>query len=264
MRGYKRKRSTYNRAKRYMKKPVWNKNKRRKPNLRRVAAQTNRLVSMIETKEGTHTTGDNLGLAHNNTYIVAGPTFGTGNFLRTSYGTEDPMNGMGQRVGDKITLRGVKFVAFFENAIARSKVHYRILCLRGARGAAFDRATIFKGDSGNKMIDQVNTERYTILYSKRFNIGVGNAPAQSALATGEPSSGSGYYAGQGTKVISAWIPGRKFGKGGNLQYESQSFDPKFYDYRFVILAYDWFGTPQDVNNVGRLNSAYIKLYYKDA
>jgi hypothetical protein len=61
-----------------------------------------------------------------------------------------------------------------------------------------------------------------------------------------------------------WIPGTKFGHGGNIQYESTSgVQGKFYDYQICILAYYWFGTPQDANVVGNLNESITKLYFKD-
>ena len=69
----------------------------------------------------------------------------------------------------------------------------------------------------------------------------------------------------GTKVFKMWIPGRKFGTYGSVQYENASTTQvKFYDYRLVILAHDWYGTPQDVNNVGKINELYCKIYFKDA
>jgi hypothetical protein len=62
-----------------------------------------------------------------------------------------------------------------------------------------------------------------------------------------------------------WIPGAKFGRGENLQYENASASQlKFYDYRICILCYDWFGTPQDANTVGKLNDLITTIYFKDA
>ena len=71
--------------------------------------------------------------------------------------------------------------------------------------------------------------------------------------------------GSGTKVFKMWIPGRKFGTYGSVQYENGSTSQvKFYDYRVCILAYDWYGTAQDINNVGKINEFYSKIYFKDA
>lgn len=228
----------------------------------RVVSRVNQMYSMIETKESTQQTGVNIGLPHNNIYIlnIGGADM---NPLRTFLGTADSMTGVGDRIGDKITVKGCKFVCFLENALARTKVHYRIMLVKCPRGVAPNRTNLFKGCASNKMIDMVNTEKFTIVWQTRFNVSVANGAPNVVTATGEPiqtvTSG-----GQGTKVVSHWIPGSKFGRGGNVQYENAGVDPKFYDYRFVMLAYDWYGTPQDVNNVGKINECYCKLYYKDA
>jgi len=221
-----------------------------------------RLNRMIETKESTGSWGTNIQLPHNNTVMIGANPFFTGQ------GAADPMTGPGNRIGDKITVRGLLLKAFFENALQRSKVHYKVMLVRGAKGETFTRATLFKGSANNKMIDQFDKERFTIVASKYFTVSAANVAAQSATATGAPNAlpvGGVTYGGQGSSAFSMWIPGRKFGKAGNITYENGSTTQvKFYDYRIVVLAYDWYGTPQDVNNVGVINEGYLKLYYKDA
>lgn len=170
----------------------------------------------------------------------------------------------GNRVGDSINLRGISIRAFFENAPQRSQVYYRVMLVRGAKGETFSRATLFKNDSDNKMIDQFNVERFTCLAQKVFTIRTSNpAPITYTLVNGVPSSGT--PAGIGTRTFKMWIPGSKFGRDGLVNYENGSgTQVKFYDYRICILAYDWYGTPQDTNNVGVLNEMYTKVYFKDA
>lgn len=230
--------------------------------VKRVARSVKRLTSMIETKESVQVTGTNLSLPHNNIYETGLNPFSL------NIGTVEPMAGTGNRVGDKISLRGFLIKGFMENALGRCKVHYRIMLVRGAKGETFNRTNLFKNITYNKIIDQMNTERFSIVASKKFTIGASNSAAATVSATGVPLSGisSGVdTAGQGTRAFSMWIPGAKFGRGGNIQYENQSTNQvKFYDYRIVILAYDWYGTPQDINNVGKLNEMYCKMYFKDA
>lgn len=224
-----------------------------------------RLNSMIETKESTWSANDNVSLPHNNVHVILGfGGFPLNPFRMGTQGALDPMADVtGQRVGDRITVRGYKMKFFIENAPQRTKVWYRIMMLKGYRGAVFDRNTIFKQSCGNKMLDVVDTEKFTIIWQKTFTI-------EAASATGSTVGLSGVMEGTtvqgiGTKIVSAWIPGRKFGRNGNVQYEGGSItDVKFFDYRVVIVAYDWYGTPQDVNNVGKINDAMCKLYYKDA
>lgn len=241
----------------------WKPNKRKKLNVAtQTVAKVNTLYRMIETKETTQTTGTMVNLAHNNVTILQSGGADL-NVFKTYNATDDPMAGVGSRIGDQVNVRGVKIVAFFENALERSKVHYRIMLVRCPRGVAPTRANLFKGDSGNKMIDAVNTEKFTIIWGRTFNINVGNQPGNATQLNGAPYQ-TVTMAGQGTRVLKAWIPGAKFGRNGRITYENAGVDVKFYDYKLLVVAYDWGGTPQDVNNVGKVNELYTKCYFKDA
>lgn len=237
--------------------------------LRPLASRVNTLYRMIETKEGSQKSGVNVGLPHNNITVVQNSD-GSGalNIFRTGQGSSDPMDrNSGARVGDQISVKGVMIRGFMENALDRAKVHYRVMLLRGSKGETFDRTTIFKNDADNKIIDQVNTERFTIVAQKMFTISYSNYPAAQVGASGIPTavqSSIAMASGIATKTFKMWIPGRKFGPNGNIQYENGAAQVKFYDYRLCILAYDWYGTPQDVNNVGKINELYSKIYFKDA
>lgn len=228
-------------------------------------AGVTRLTRMIETKESQRVSNINAGLAHNNVHIPQDST-ATGNLnpFLLAFGTADPMaQGMGNRVGDSIAVKGLTIKAFFENALNRARVYYRIMLLKCAKGDVPTRAVLFKNDSNNKMMDIVNTERFTILAQKIFTIETFNNAPTGVGATGVPTGGTA--AGNGTKLISMWVPGAKFGRGGVVQYHSDSTaDLKFFDYRLAVVAYDWFGTPQDNNEVGRINELFTKLYFKDA
>lgn len=226
---------------------------------RRVA----RLERMIETKEGCIKAPTNVELFHNNVHVVQNSVGANFNPLFSQYGTEDPMLANDcRRIGDKISIRGLMIKGFIENALSRPKVWYRFMVIKCAKGDTIDRTTLFKNDSANKMIDQINTERFTIVAQKTFNIDCTNKAPTAVNGTGIPTGETG--GGPGTKIIKMWIPGYKFGKRGNLIYENGSSQPKFFDYRLVFVVYDWYGTPQDVNAVGRINELFTKLYFKDA
>lgn len=234
--------------------------------LRASVTRTNQLYRMIETKEGSQKSGVNVSLPHNNITVVQNSAGGALNIFATGNSATDPMDrNTGARIGDQINVKGVMVKAFFENALQRNRVYYRVMLLRGAKGETFDRSTIFKNDSDNKMIDQINTERFTIVAQKVFSITGINGVANLVGTNGEPLiSSNTAIAAQGTKTIKMWIPGIKFGRNGNIQYENLSAQVKFYDYRICILVYDWYGTPQDINNVGKINELYTKVYFKDA
>jgi hypothetical protein len=212
---------------------------------------------MIETKESAQTQVVGTDLSHNNITLLTTNPFVTNN------GANDPMAGTGNRIGDSIAVQGLLIKGFLENALQRSHVHFRVMLVRGAKGETFNRTTLFKGIVGNKIIDQMNTERFTVLATKRITINTSNAAPTAVMPNGAPSGTTS--SGQSGRPFSMWIPGKKFGRQGVIKYEDASTSQvKFYDYRIVILAYDWYGTPQDANNVGLLNSFYTKLYYKDA
>lgn len=234
--------------------------------LRQIRSQQKTLNSMVETKSAQWKSYPNTSLPQNNTYVVKTDVLQTVqlNPFYTATGTSAPDQIGGSRIGDQISVKGMKICAFFENALNRPKVYYRMMLVRMAKGDTISRDTLFQGDSDNKMIDVVNTERFTIVAQKRFNVyAQGSWAAGGVNASGEPEVENG--GGLGTKIVNMWIPGRKFGKYGKVTYENGSTSQvKFFDYRLVILAYDWYGTPQDINNVGKLNELYTKVYFKDA
>lgn len=230
-----------------------------------LANKVNAIYRMIETKEGCIQTGNEIGLFHNNIRVLVNSVGAELNPLFTQQGTGDPMGpNNGNRIGDRITVRGLMIRAMFELPLGRSKTHFKIFLVKKARNDTLDRATFFRGDTDNKMLDLINTERYTIVASKYFTISTSN-PAPTSLVpniNGVPTAGT--PAGIGTRIIKMWVPGRKFGRGGNVTYEDGSSVPKFFDYRIVCMAYDWYGTPQDLNEVGKVNELLTKLYFKDA
>lgn len=224
----------------------------------RIAARgVQRLTRMIETKESSQLQTVGTQCPHNNiTLLGINPFY-------TITGVGDPMAGTGNRVGDSISVKGLLIRGFIENTLGRAQVHYRIMLVRGAKGETFDRATLFKGIVDNKLIDQMNSERFTIVASKRMTVNSSNNVANAVGVNGVPSSGT--PGGITGRPFSMWVPGSKFGRDGRVTYENNSpTQVKFYDYRIVILAYDWYGTPQDASFVGLINSMYTKMYYKDA
>jgi len=236
--------------------------------VRRANAGVQRLTSMIETKEGCFKTGANQAYSHN-TVSVVNFSPNANMFSRTS-GTDDPMGVSALKIiGDSCCIRGVKAKFMIENSLARPKVYYRLMLLKGPRGAVF--WDCFKGISGNLMIDQMNTEKYTVLASKTFNVTPSNTMANNVSAEighqGEPqevwSSATINSGGTASKIVSFWIPGKKFGRNGNIQYENATDNLKYYDYRWVMCVYDWYGSAAG-NQVGRINEGYCKIYFKDA
>jgi hypothetical protein len=83
-------------------------------------ALSQRFDSTIETKEAQWKTPSNLGIEHNNVEILLKGDGGPLNPFQTGSGTDDPMRAnSGSRIGDQITIRGLKIMGFFEGALNR-------------------------------------------------------------------------------------------------------------------------------------------------
>jgi hypothetical protein len=104
--------------------------------------------------------------------------------------------------------------------------------VKKAKGDTLSTATFFTGLAGNKMIDTINTERFTVLYSRTFKLTARN---QGTLQN-EQGVGSGLYgvasssAYQGavlsraTRIIKVYVyvPGSTFIKSRKVTYKISS------------------------------------------
>jgi len=125
--------------------------------------------------------------------------------------------------------------------------------------------------SGNKLLVNFNNLRFTILKTKFIKLKAPNMAVVSAGAT-EQETGSGFTIGtsatqqsRATKMFSMTIPGKKFMKGGIIQYENNGMQPKFFDYHLAFFAYSNYSTSDALGfYVARVNDAFTKLHYKDA
>jgi len=235
----------------------------------------NYLFKHAETKMSQSDISDYQQIQHNSFINIF-----HNNLLNTSPGVNDPTSGNTQnRIGDKITLLKCKIRMMLELNERYSDVTYRIIITKSARGDTPTINTLFKGLSGNKMLDEVNYERYTVIYQKWGKIkapnnSVGRAPVQDATTT-EPSTGI-YYAAynnvlsRATKIVKINIDGKKFAKDGIIQYEGPANTTlqKFFDYNVFVYAYSNYNTlaPTTLTsgyNVLAVNDAYVQLLYKD-
>lgn len=231
--------------------------------VRRAIAKNNN--KMIETKRGCQTSTDGVEIFHNN-FVSLNSTM-----LFTTNGANDPtLNSSDNRVGDEINLKGVSIKMMVELNERYTNATFRLLVVKCAKGDTPTRATLFNGLSGNKMLDTLNTERYTILFQKYFTIKSGNLAGPYSDSGGVLPSGTGTrtgdYNSRMTRIIRAWIPGNKFVRSGVIKYEGQgsSSQPKFFDYHCLLYAYSNYSTSQDVYYVGRVNDYIQQIYYKDA
>jgi len=236
---------------------------------RTIQAAVKRVLNRnIETKKSNTTSTDGTAISHNSFINVDSKV------LATTQGTSDPANNStNNRIGDEINLKGVAFKMMLENNNRYSDVTFRILVIKSAKGDTPTTATLFNGLSGNKMMDTLNNERYTVIFSKYVKVKQGNAGSLGTSSLGAGYIGSGVYQATSdsvlsvsTRIVKFYIPGYKFvGKNGIVRYENQSDQVKFFDYNVLIFAYAAGATSEALSwQVGTLNE-YIKImYYKDA
>jgi len=225
------------------------------------------LTRSIETKEGCRRV-TNFQCSHNNLTVLNDADGNVFNPFICAQAVADPMAAGGMnRIGDSITVKSLYFKFFVEGSLSRSKVYFRFMLIKMAKGDTLDRSTFFQNACGNKMIDMYNKERFTIIASKTVTVTPPNCPPVShGVLTGVANTAINATNGiTGNRVLTMSVPGKKFGKGGIVTYENASTSQvKFYDYRLAVVAYDWYATPQDLNNVGFINDGFVKIYFKDA
>lgn len=244
---------------------------RKKQKLPSVSAMRKLVVQQIgrnlETKRSTATSSDGPEIGHNNFIVL------DSNVLETNPGATDPMVGAASnRIGDEITLRGVSIKMMVELNERYSDVTFRLFVVKKAKGDTLSAVTFFTGLSGNKMIDTINTERFTVMYSKTFkltarNQGTVGAGDQSGLSSGiNVAHGDAHTVlTRATKIVKVYIPGKRFRAGGKIIYENGSSQPKFFDYQVILFGYSNYTTSALLGfNVGRLNDYVREIYYKDA
>lgn len=223
----------------------------------------------IETKVATHTSVDGIEIFHN-LFVTLDSTL-----LATAQGVtdNDGVNMISNRVGDEVNLRGVSLKMMIELNERYSDVTHRLLVVKAARGDTPTRTTLFNGLSGNKMLDSINTERYTVVAQKWFKIkAAGQSMPDPVTGAGGVGSGIAYQsagnavhfaASRATKIVKLWIPGSKITRGP-LKYDDQSTQVKFFDYHVLLYAYSNYSTLQDTYYVSRVNDYIKQMYFKDA
>jgi len=199
----------------------------------------------LEVKQAVSTVSDGTQVYHNNFITL------DSHLLETTQGVKDPNTSHTEcRIGDQITLRGCKIKMFVELNERYSDVTFRMLVVKCAKGDSPTRATLFNGLSGNKMLDTINKERYTIIFQKYFKIKAPNVAASdtsgvsSQAGTTLPPTSAGIFYPSGshsaimlsraTKIIKAWIPGKAFARNGIIQYENNGTQVKFHDYQVLL------------------------------
>jgi len=231
------------------------------------AAIRRTLFKNAESKQSVYTSTDYQQIGHNSFIIIA-----PNNILATNQGVQDPENSqLLNRIGDQITLMKVQFRMMLELNERYSDVTYRILLVRSPRGDTPTTATLFNGVSGNKMLDTLNYQRYTVIHEKWGKIkapplSMGLSATQDGTSTGiYYSAENRLFNSRATQIIKFDVDGSKFSKSKIIQYDSDNSNvQKTYDYNLLIYAYSNFSTSQLLGyNVLAVNDYYHRMVYKD-
>lgn len=188
------------------------------------------------------------------------------------------------RIGDEINVRGLSVRFMMDMALNHSDVTFRAMIIKTAKGDVPTIDTLFCGLSPCKLLDNINTERYSVVFSKTFKMTARNmtipdgtsAFSNQTQGAGGASTGVGFlasgannYAAQGkaTRLMKIWIPGSKLFRGGVCRYENGSTQVKFFNYHFMV--YSWSNSDANIDpaqNVinGILKHYVCQMYYKDA
>lgn len=168
-----------------------------------------------------------------------------------------PQQGSGdtQRVGDKVISRGFKLHLLFGQKRDRPNVTWRVIVLAQRPGVgALTYAQMFKNVSGNGLLDEINTDAYTVLYQKYMK------PLKSLgnMSVEVPAVGSDIpEAKEYTFTRKIFISRKKMYKfetdGGTIH------DDK--DIYLYALPYDAYGT-LSTDNIGYVQ-VWTKFLYKD-
>lgn len=200
-------------------------------------------LSTVETKYYI-LAGQNQQLQHNG---GLGPSYNRiYNLLGSSQGT-----GQENRVGDECIAKGLAIRIWLSNKLDRPNVMYRIIVYSGPR----DQASIaspnnfFEAHTTQKMLDMVNTDKYTVIRSKIIQPFAGDYSLESGATNKEHS-----------KLIKFYIPlnNRKVLYGNDnedLPTENKNC------ISVAIIAYDAYATAE--TDTIASYSYLTKFYFKD-
>lgn len=183
-------------------------------------------------------------LYHNNSYQI------TSNLIDVTQGVQDQTN----RLGDEITLRGIKLYLKFEDKWDRSNTNFRIVVARCRQGIAGSLQLPTKVISGNKTFDPVDMEQLMKVHVNRtYRFGDKNTFIDTT--GGAPTANNA----RTTHFRKIWIP------LNNVRYKflnQNSNQGTAYNIACWVAAYDA-STELSTDNIGSIQ-VIGELFFKDA
>lgn len=193
------------------------------------------VLKLSETKHVSQST-ENAQLYHNSVGI---PFNG---LLQLAQGDAE-----NQRIGDEVIGRSLKLKFWLSTKLDRQNVIYRIILLRLPKDQETGAFDPMEAVTGNKLIDYINTEKYTPVFQKFVKI------------QGTTTHASGATTQEVSKLVSFNINL----KDRKIKYENDSVNVKYQrdTLRLAIYAYDAYGTLTSDNIASYACNA--RFYFKD-
>lgn len=229
------------------------------------------VIAGQETKTMMFTVNDNQAIGHNNFIYLENSLFALRLQTISNDFTTIPK---GSVVGSRYFAKGVSFRFMLENPADRPYVIYRFMVIKAAHGNNPTRADLFEGVTGNKLLDYVDTDKYTIEFQRWIHVKAPNAGTQSA-ANANGTYNAADFSGTETvmttpkKVVKLYWPCKKhirlhdYSDRETIDGLTDRQRPKNFNHYVLIYAYDNYITPQDLTTVGRVNDYVSKIYVKD-
>lgn len=217
-------------------------------------SRTKQLIKLInkvslkkaETKQA-HFSQENINLNHNGGMFITG-------LLRTEQGITDSDTGSSayaNRIGDEIIGRGIKFKFWIANKAGRPNLLYRLVVFRYQSLKTPVSSDVWKGSSGNKIMDDFDKEAFTPLYQRIFKIQKGFSAVASDATFGDQNNV------ECAKYVSFYINL----KNQKIKYADGGTIPKFTNLGVLLIPYDAWGT-LSTDTVASVAWSY-KFYFKD-
>ncbi len=181
-------------------------------------------------------------LYHNNSYQI------TSNLIDVTQGVQDQTN----RLGDEITLRGLKLYLKLESKYDRPNTNFRIVVARCRQGIAGSLSLPIKTISGNATFDPVDMEQLMKVHVNRtYRFGDQNTFVDSTMGAANNN--------RTTHFRKIWIP------LNNVRYKflnQNSNQGTAYNIACWVAAYDA-STELSTDNIGSIQ-VIGELFFKDA
>lgn len=194
-----------------------------------------------ETKHAIHSLVDRE-VYHNNSYLMSS------NLVQTSQGVNDA----GHRLGDEITLRGIKLFLKFEDKWDRPNTTFRVVVAKARSGViGLQMPTV--GIMGIPCVDPVDTEQVMkVLCNRTYRFG----DKDTLIDTG--NEGVGAVSRATTHFRQIWIPLMN----AKYKYLNQnSTQGTAYNIAMWLAAYDH-SSQLITDNIGKVTVAW-ELFFKD-